>query len=240
MLRPREAIALHLGRQNRGRWSEIQFENTGKGLTIALIDGLPDLATTELQTAHVTVRSFIDPPPPDAHATFAASVMVGRQQGLCPKAHLLAGVVASGNRDITPTSIAQAITWASAEGARIIAIPLGDHRTRPEVGAAIDEAHKKGCTIVAAAGNAHPHPILFPARWPGVIAVGACDERGALLEDSCRRPRLDLVLPAFRILAPTGPGREAERSGTSVATALAAGMLANESIAAPKSTVFLS
>jgi subtilisin family serine protease len=79
--------------------------------------------------------------------------------------------------------------------------------------------------IVAAAGNAHPHPLLFPARLPGVIAVGACDEGGALLEDSCRAPRLDLVMPGLRIVAATGPGCETTRSGTSVAAALAGGVL---------------
>ena len=230
MLRPREAIALHLRRQGRGRRGQFRFDNQGPGPVIALIDGLPDLETEELAGARVTVRSWVRDPTPDAHATFGASVMVGRIQGLCPGARLLVEVVASGDDPVRPAGIAAAIRWAAQDGARIIAVPLGDHRSHEEVGAAIDEAIRLGATIVAAAGNASPHPILFPARWPGVIAVGACDERGALLEDCCRSPRLDLVLPAHRVVAATGRCREAVRSGTSVATALAGGMLANDSL----------
>ena len=205
----------------------------GFGRSIALVDGLPDLATEELIGANLNVRVWSGATP-DSHTTFAASVLVGRQHGLAPRARLLVGAVTADDGSIAPCDVAAAIEWAVEAGAQIVVIPLGDHRSHADVSAAVDFAIARGVVIVAAAGNAHPHPLLFPARLPGVIAVGACDERGELLDDCCRAPRLDLVMPALRILAATAPGREAERSGTSVAAALAGGLLTLDSPANPQ------
>lgn len=164
-------------------------------------------------------------PRPDQHATFAACVLVGQQHGLVPGARLLAAAVTANDGCIVPAHVAAALDWARRSGADIIVIPLGDHHAHVDVQEAVNAALADDIAIVASAGNAHPHPLLFPARLPGVIAVGACDERGVLLEDSCRAPRLDLVIPGLEILAAVAPGHEAQRSGTSVATAIAGGVL---------------
>jgi subtilisin family serine protease len=224
MIRPRDILARHNARSNIGNSSPAR----GTGRVLALIDGIPDLRTEELIGASVEVLAIaVDPTAvPDPHTTFAACVLVGREHGLIPHAHLLTFGVTAADGSIAPEHIAWAITEAGRRGAEIIVIPLGDHRDHQDVRTAIEAARARGVVIVAAAGNAHPHPLLFPARLPGVVAVGACDEAGALLEDCCRTPRPDLVLPALRVLATDGPGREVARSGTSVAATLAAGLLA--------------
>ena len=236
MLRPRDALAGRIARDeiDRSFGQGLDDPERGFGRTIALVDGLPDLATEELIGANLSVRVWGGATTPDSHTTFAASVLVGRQHGLAPRARLLVAAVTADDGSIAPCDVAAAIEWAVEAGAQIVVIPLGDHRSHADVSAAVDFAIARGVVIVAAAGNAHPHPLLFPARLPGVIAVGACDERGELLDDCCRAPRLDLVMPALRILAATAPGREAERSGTSVAAALAGGLLTLDSPANPK------
>jgi membrane-anchored mycosin MYCP len=229
MLRPREALARHCTRIgiSDSAANRIDRPDRGIGCTIALLDAAPDLDTEELVGADVVARTweYDSVSRPDPHATFAACVLVGQQHGLVPRARLLAGSVTAADGRVVPNHLIAAIEWARESGAQVIVIPLGDHRDHPDVAAAIESALADDILIVAAAGNAHPHPLMFPARLPGVVAVGACDAHGRLLEDSCRTPRLDLVVPGLGILAAIGPGREAPRSGTSVAAALAGGVL---------------
>jgi subtilisin family serine protease len=233
MLRPREALAQHCVRMGIADSFAKRFDRfhyRGRDRTIALIDGVPDLETEALIGANVVTRSWVDGPvaQPDSHTTFAACVLVGQRDGLVPRARLLAAAVTTTEGRIVPARIAAAIDWARQSGAQVIVIPLADHHDHADVREAVNVALAADILIVAAAGNAHPHPLMFPARVPGVIAVGACDEHGELLEDSCRAPRLDLVVPGRSIFAAIGPGREATRSGTSVAAALAGGLLTLE------------
>jgi subtilisin family serine protease len=224
MTRPREVLArLVLPGDPGVLRSAVANRNT-----IAVIDGIPDLRTEALINARVELRPIAISAPRCLHATFMASVIVGQRHGLVPGARLLAFGVTAIDGSIAPEHIARAVAQACREAATIIVIPLGDHREHPGVTAAIERARACGVVVVAAAGNAHPHPLLFPARLPGVIAVGACDDSGALLEDCCRAPRLDLIMPSLGIVAADAPGREVARSGTSVAAALAAGWLALE------------
>lgn len=194
---------------------------------LALIDGSPQSTIAELQGADLTVVELVERPlRPDHHATFMASVLVGRRLGLLPRAQLLALAVTAADGSIDPGLVAAAVGEACRRGATTIVVPLGDHRHHLAVEAAISRAMGRGATVVAAAGNAHPHPLLFPARLPGVVAVGACDPGGVLLEDCCRSPRLDLVIPAKAILGADASGCESTRSGTSVAAVLAGALLA--------------
>lgn len=230
MLRPRDALAQLRARTiptplvlRDDRWPS----DAGAGRTIALIDGVPDLRAAALARADIEVQRIgagLDAPP-DEHATHGASLLVDRELGVVPGARLLAAGVTAADGTIAPEAVAAAIDWAARERADVIVIPLGDHHDHAEVTAAIRLARARGVVVVAAAGNAHPRPLLFPARLPGVLAVGACDPSGALLEDCCRRPRLDLVVPARDVVAAVAPERLAPRSGTSVAAVLAGGLI---------------
>ncbi|MEZ4453072.1 MAG: S8 family serine peptidase [Nannocystaceae bacterium] len=226
MLRPREALARADAAPplRPDRWPD----DAGRGRTIAVIDGVPDLEALDLEGGDLEViRIGVEPDaPPDEHATHAASLLVDARIGVVPRARLLAAGVTASDGRIAAAAVAEAIGWAIDRGAEILVIPLGDHADDAAVERAIDRAIARGRIVVAAAGNAHPRPLMFPARRPGVVAVGACDESGALLEGCSRTPRLDLVVPAREVIAAVARGREAPRSGTSVAAALAGGLLA--------------
>lgn len=99
---------------------------------------------------------------------------------------------------------------------------------------AIREAYARGIVIVAASGNKNEENVLYPARFPEVIAVGATnysDERcaGALLALNCAIPNqiplwsgsnygieLDLMAPGQNIYT-TKPDGYGYYSGTSYA-----------------------
>jgi len=73
---------------------------------------------------------------------------------------------------------------------------------------AIEDAYAAGCVLVCAAGNSDD-AIIYPARYPETIAVGAtspCDERtqsnscdGENFWGSCFGPELDVVAPGVGI-----------------------------------------
>jgi len=204
----------------------------GEGETVALIDGAPATDVEDLRGAALATIYML-PGAGDRscqHTTHAACLLIGQgavaTRGIAPRARLLAFSVVGRDGEIVPSAIADAIARALAQGASILALPLGDHAEHSEIAAAVAVALARGVTIVAAAGNAHPRPILFPARLPGVLAVGAVDADDRLLADCCRGPGLAALAPGLRITAQVAPGRVAPRSGSSVATALVAGALA--------------
>lgn len=69
--------------------------------------------------------------------------------------------------------IADAIRYAADNGAKVINMSLGGPLPSRVLKKACEYAHKKGVTIVAAAGNESRTKVGYPAGYPGVIAVSA-------------------------------------------------------------------
>ncbi len=63
----------------------------------------------------------------------------------------------------------------------------------------------KDIIVVAAAGNASvagdPAPVLFPAAYPGVLAIGAVDSQRKLAYFSCQGPEVAFAAPGVDILS---------------------------------------
>ena len=93
------------------------------------------------------------------HGTFVAGVIAGSWKdpegmaGINPFAHLMVLRVANGFGHTRGSYIAQAITYAADNGARVINISLGNPGKSAAEQAAVDYAYAKGCVIVVAAGN---------------------------------------------------------------------------------------
>jgi subtilisin len=112
------------------------------------------------------------------------------------------------------------------EKADIVAIPLGNNKRYKKIERLIEKGYRKGTLFMAAAGNWHPMPVSFPARYPSVIAVGAADNFGKILPDCSRWPRLDLLAPGWRIFAPIDAKSVRSVNGSSIACIIAAGAAA--------------
>jgi hypothetical protein len=206
------------------RWSPELEGRDGAGVRIALLDGGACLADPDLAGAAVVSADFTgDPagsPDDERHATRDLKLLVGQGRrsvrGLVPAAEVLHARVLTGEGG-DPEAIARAIAWAFGEGAEIVLMPLGMDDFDAEIAAQIDRGLAAGICFFAAAGNGFPRPLDFPARHPGVLAVGAADWTGALLPSICRLPRLDRI--ALGCDLPGLPG-----SGSSVASVLAGGV----------------
>ncbi len=120
---------------------------------------------------------------------------------------------------------AAGIIWATDHGAHIINLSLGSTTHSQIFKDAIDYAYNHGVTLVAASGNSGSGIILYPARYPNVIAVGATDNTNTLAGFSNYGAELDVVAPGVDIYS-TGINTYFLNSGTSMATPYVSGLVA--------------
>lgn len=133
----------------------------------------------------------------------------------------------------TSTSVAAGIKWAVDQGARVINASFTFDSDNASVREAYEYALARGCVIVAAAGNTGAGQIAYPARYPGVIAVGATGPYDAKATYSQFGSGLDLVAPggegssiSSAILSLWPGGYLLTTSGTSMAAPHVAGAAA--------------
>lgn len=142
------------------------------------------------------------------------------------------------------SDIADAMIFASNNGARIINLSIGSDGDQPAcfqvMQLAIDEAVARGVFIVAAAGNDGTANRSVPANCEHVVAVGATDNSDARASFSQFNGTVDLVAPGVNtvgpVRAPDGSRAWLLSQGTSMATAHVAGCAALVRSAAPALT----
>ncbi len=246
---------------------------TGSGITVAVIDSNVDTATRELQGQIagsydvVSGRSATDIDP-DGHGTLVSSVIVARKDGvgihgvayeakvLAIRADASASCQTTGEDEgctFNDTNLVSAITYAVANGAKIINMSLGgDGNISARLKSAIVGATDAGVVFAISAGNEGAAPTSTeaakgtkptePAIVAGdaavrgrVIAVGAVGPNGAMPTYSNRAGST----ANFYLLAPGGAGATGQNlvvagadsnyygvSGTSFASPHVAGALA--------------
>lgn len=175
------------------------------------------------------------------HGTFLAGVLAGHAPdglhswtspnagvaGLAPGVTLLVGRVCSTNL-CSVLSLWKGLEWALDEDADIISLSLGftpadlaAHQVASDgIRQALRTAEARGVLVVAAAGNTDGGPILFPAREPSVLAVGAMDRDGQPRPSSARgygSVKPDLVAPGEHVVGPDLRGGRIVYHGTSAA-----------------------
>ncbi len=174
------------------------------------------------------------------HGTFVAGVLAAQPpqglaavtgagegvQGLDPEVELMVGRVCL-ETSCGLTAVWRGLEWALANGADIVSLSLGytaeDLAEMPliveRMQRTLAEAEAKGVLVVAAAGNTNG-PLLWPAREPTVLAVGAVDRDLQPRFSSARgygSAKPDLVAPGEGIVGPARDGGRVAFDGTSAA-----------------------
>ena len=168
---------------------------TGKGVTIAMIDGPVDTSAPELSGANITVKTpckYEAAKSSSTHATAIASILVSKNYGVAPDATLIAYAMPSEgekesdecNRDMAgakATTFAQ-FQMAMNDGAQIISYSSSDKNHRSEdLKWAIARAMARGVIIVGPMGNdAKDENDQSVAWWSGTVGVSAIDASGQL------------------------------------------------------------
>ena len=159
---------------------------SGQGVKVGIIDtGIdfehPDLhgygTSGRVVGGYDYVNSDEKPLDTNGHGTEVAGIIGanGSFSGMAPKSQLFSYKVSSTGEAVSSEYIVQAIARAIADKVDVINISLGVNRTNDGLENAVDDAVKKGITVVSAAGNNGPdnETIGSPGRDINVITVGA-------------------------------------------------------------------
>lgn len=216
----------------RMRMPEALRMATGDRVLIAVIDGGVDTRHPELNGMVVTSFDAVgtgDRLHPHGTSIVGAIAARARLQGTAPGAHILAARAFGTNRnsmDGTTYNILRSIDWAVQRGARVINMSFAGPRD-PALERALVTARQRGIVLVAAAGNAGPSsPPLYPAAFPGVIAVTATDQGDRIFRAANRGNYIAVAAPGVDLWLPTLDNDYRLTSGTSFAAAEISGLVA--------------
>ena len=122
--------------------------------------------------------------------------------------------------------VSAGIAWAADHGAQVINLSLGGASGSTVLQDAVDYAYARGAVIVAAAGNSGSNFVLYPARYPHVIAVAATNSANTQAGFSNYGPEVDLAAPGDLIYSTRPGGSYGYMSGTSMSAPFVSGLAA--------------
>lgn len=200
-------------------------------IRVGLIDGGVDAEHPVFASRPPDLSGCGGKPTASEHGTAVASLFVGRSlvlRGAAPGAYLVAvdvycdGTTPGGRvRDIVA-----ALAALMAADVRVINMSIvGPDNT--VMAAVIRKVLAQSIIVVAASGNDGPNaPPLYPAAYPGVIAVTAVDANEKLLFEAGGGEHVRFAAPGADMLAAGLAGQFKTVRGTSYASPLVAGLLA--------------
>lgn len=197
-----------------------------------------------LATADITVETIgaTGAAPSEArHGTAIVAMFAGdpggRVPGLAPAARILVvdpfGTV-DGEERADVFGLVQALERLIAAGVDVISMSLAGN-DNPLLAEAVAAAQVAGIPLVAAVGNAGPAAApLYPAGYPGVVAVTAVDRSGAVYRRAVQGPHVTFSAPGVEVVTAASISGVRPQTGTSfavpfVTTAVAAALAAGHS-----------
>jgi subtilisin len=225
---------------------------TGRGVRVAVLDTGLDLTHPDLAGRPVVARSFVQGEAVQdrhGHGTHCVGTACGPRKpiagpgyGVAWEAEIHVGKVLSNAGAGADGGILAGISWAVANGCRVVSMSLGSSTRPGQPYSQIYEqvamrALSQGTLIVAAAGNESARargavqPVGHPANCPSILAVGALGVTGAIADFSSGTVdvagAVDVVGPGVDVLSSWPmPQRSRRISGTSMATPHVAGVAA--------------
>ncbi|MFF0303608.1 type VII secretion-associated serine protease mycosin [Streptomyces sp. NPDC004562] len=216
---------------------DVWAESEGAGVTIAVVDSGVDGSHPDLTGQVLKGKDFTGGGNAQedvlGHGTKMASLIAGHGHGagnssgvigLAPKAKILPlrTLQKDSDRNLDETWGA-AVKYAVDHGAKVINLSIANDggKTLSAGREAIAYAQQHDVVVVAGSGNDGYSAVSEPAALPGVISVGAVDEKANLWADSNTGKGLSLTAPGVKIVGanPTMSNGYGVGSGTSDATA---------------------
>lgn len=165
---------------------EAWVKSTGNGVKVAVLDTGIDLDHEDISAKVVASQNYSTSTTLDdkyGHGTHVAGIIAASKDntlgvtGVCPDCQIMNVKVLGDNGSGALSAIANGITWAADNGAKVINMSLGSTTSATTLSSAVSYAWKKGVVIVAAAGNNGVKSQFYPAAYTNVIAVAATDNR---------------------------------------------------------------
>jgi thermitase len=193
------------------------------------IDGShPDLTSKIAGRANFTTDSDVDDNGHGSHVAGIAAADTNNGIGVAGtgfNTDLLSVKVLEGSGNGYYSWVANGITWAADNGAKIINLSLGGLSSSQTLQQAVAYAWSKGAIVVAASGNNGNSIPFYPAYYPNVVSVAATDTNDQKAYFSNYGNWVTIAAPGVNIIS-TYQGGYAYLSGTSMATPFVSGVAA--------------
>ncbi|MGW7690563.1 S8 family serine peptidase [Streptomyces asiaticus] len=218
--------------------------STGKGITVAVLDGGVNASAPELKGKVLKGRNFVEPSKdarqdPDGHGTAMAMLITGNGQhdqgikGLSPGARILPLTVFGSTKESGTNNVPaliKSIRYAADSDAQIINMSLGfpyyqlTTSQRSDLQETVDYAISRGKLLFAAPGNSgdKENDVTYPSASDGVAGIGAVDDTFSVTKFSTYGSQIALAAAGddIPIRCMDGKPGYCKSWGTSQATAI--------------------
>ncbi|MCM3133648.1 S8 family serine peptidase [Paenibacillus polysaccharolyticus] len=210
---------------------DIQSNQIRKKIKVAIFDtGIanhPDLSVTGGVSFLDNKDSYIDD---DGHGTHMAGTIAALDntfgvQGVNPNSEIYSVRVLDQEGKGFTSYVIKGIEWAIENDINVINMSFVSEEYSEMLHDAIKTASKKNILIIGSAGNAGygEDTIMYPAKYPEVIAVGAVNSAHSKTSFSSTGLELDIVAPGEDVLSTGKNGGYGVLSGTSSSAAYVTG-----------------
>ncbi len=227
-------------------------------VTIAIVDTGVDLDHPDLAAKIVAGYDFVEgdtiPQDLNGHGTHVAGIAAaltnngGGVAGVSWGARIMPVRVLDANGSGYLEDVANGITWACSNGAKVINLSLGGPSNNATLENAVNNAHTAGCLIVAAAGNCgdsnyaangctYQNQPSYPGAYANAFAVAATTSTDTRAAFSTQGNQVDIAAPGQSIYSTDYNDTYGYLSGTSQAAPFVAGLAALVWSANPSLTV---
>lgn len=191
---------------------------------VAVMDSGVDYRHPDLADAWAGGYDVFDPQGPAlddiGHGTHVAGIVGARNNnfgvaGVAPNVRLWGVKVVDETGRGTMEDLLHGLDWVLQKkrelgGLWVVNMSLGGKEASPTEQEGFDRLRNEGLILVSSSGNdskpSAPAPIRFPAAYPGVIAVGAVDDKNRIGKFSNSGPELSFVAAGVEVLSTTLPG----------------------------------
>lgn len=207
----------------------------GRKVRVGVIDTGVDLEHPDLKENIKEARGFLDCrniQDDNGHGTHVSGTIAALDNdigvvGVAPEVEIYSAKAFDKNGKSTISSIVEAMNWCLEKGVHIVNMSFGIKQNSLTLRRAVKALSKNGVLMVAAAGNTGKEgAVLYPAKYPEVIAVAACDEEGKPAIFTSSGPEVDIIAPGVDIPSTYKGGQYKAMSGTSMAAPHVSGALA--------------
>lgn len=198
----------------------------GEGIKEGIIDTGIDLTHPDLKGNIKETYSVVDGASADddnGHGTHVAGIIAALDNdigvvGVAPKAEIYSVKAFDKMGRGSVSDIIDALQWCVENKVHVINMSFGIGTNSRALKRAIGAAHRHKIIMVAAAGNSGARDsVLYPAKYPEVIAVAASDSKDQAADFSSRGPEVNIIAPGVDVSSTYINEEYKNLSGTSMA-----------------------